>query len=327
MMRRYKSLIALSMIASSYVCGCDSPKKEPQRVRLTKEDVEQLKSDSASSAISIGQSPRIDAAKAFQYTRDLVAFGRRAAGSPGMDKQRAYLRAKFKGDALEEDAFTADTPAGRFEMRNLIVRFPGTEDSIIVLGSHYDTNYPLKDFVGANDGGSSTALLLAIADQLRGRKLQGPSVWLVFFDGEEAFAHWTATDSVYGSRHLAAKWQADGTAKKIKALILADMIGDADLNIDKDLDSTPWLSDLVLQAATNLGVQSHFYGRSTNIDDDHMPFARIKVPVVDLIDLDYGYNNVFWHTSEDKLDKLSPRSFQIVGDTMLETMRLLGVRY
>lgn len=321
-MSRLRVLLVVSLITSTSVCGCDSPKKEARPIRLTKEDVDHLQA-----AAAAGVAPKIDAAKAFQYVKEIVAFGRRAAGSPGMEMQRAYLRAKFKDDALEEDVFTADTPAGKFEMRNLIVKIAGTEDSIVVLGSHYDTNYPLKNFVGANDGGSSTALLLAIADQLRGRKLQGPSVWLVFFDGEEAVAHWTATDSVYGSRHLAAKWQADGTAKKIKALILADMIGDADLNIVKDLSSTAWLSDMVLQAATNLGVQSHFYGRSTNIDDDHMPFARIKVPVVDLIDLEYGYNNVFWHTPEDTLDKLSPKSFQIVGDTMLETMRLLGVRY
>lgn len=302
--------------------GCaDATKETPKR------ESEAAAISPAVPAAAPSVAPKIDATKAMQYVSEIVGFGRRAVGSPGMEKQRAYLRAKFKNDVLDEDVFTTDTPVGKFEMRNLIAKFPGTEDSVIVLATHYDTNYPLKNFVGANDGGSSTGLLLAIADQLCGRKLQGPSVWLVFFDGEEAFVHWTDTDSVYGSRHLAAKWQADGTAKRIKALLLADMIGDADLNINKDMNSTPWLSDLVLKAATNLGVQSHFYGRAAPFQDDHIPFSKIKVPVVDLIDLDYGYNNVFWHTPEDTLDKLSPRSFQIVGDTMLETLRLLGVRY
>ncbi len=261
-----------------------------------------------------------------QYVKEMVAFGRRADGTPGMKKQQDYLRAKLKADRLEEDVFTAETPAGKFEMRNLIAKFPGTKDGIIVVASHYDTAWGIKDFVGANDGGSSTGLLLEIANQLRGKKLNGPSVWLVLLDGEEAFKSWTDTDSVYGSRHLAAKWQQDGTNKKIKAFLLADMIGDADLNIDRDENSTKWLQDLVYQAATNLGYQSHFFERSSPFEDDHIPFSRAGVPVMDLIDLNYGYGNVFWHTPQDTLDKLSPKSLQIAGDTILETIRLLSVR-
>ena len=259
-----------------------------------------------------------------QYVREIVAMGRRAPGSEGQKKQQAYLRAKLKNDHLEEDVFSADTPAGKFEMSNIIAKFPGTSEEVIVIGSHYDTKYSPKNFVGANDGASSTGLLLEIANQLRGHKRSGAALWLVWFDGEEAFKQWTATDSLYGSRHLAAKWQKDGTSKKIKAFILADMIGDADLNIDRDTASTPWLSDLVYEAATNLGHQSHFYERSSPMEDDHRPFAAIGVPVVDLIDFDYGYNNVFWHTPNDTVDKLSPRSLQIVGDVILETVRLLN---
>ncbi len=138
-----------------------------------------------------------------------------------------------------------------------------------------------------------------LADQFRGKQLDGYSIWLLWTDGEEAFVNWTATDSVYGSRQLAQKWQQDGTAKKIKAFILVDMIGDAELDILKDTNSTPWLSDLVYQAASDLGYQSHFYQFSNGIDDDHMPFARVGIPVVDLIDFTYGYNNVFWHTPQD----------------------------
>jgi glutaminyl-peptide cyclotransferase len=167
-------------------------------------------------------------------------------------------------------------------------------------------------------------LLLELANQLREHKRTGPAVWLVWFDGEEAFKTWTADDSTYGSRHLAAKWQQDGTLKRIKAFILADMIGDADLNVDHDGNSTPWLSDLVYKAASNLSRKSYFYAKDAPVEDDHIPFAKAGVPVVDLIDFTYGYNNVFWHTPEDTPDKLSANSLQIVGDVILETVRLLS---
>lgn len=269
---------------------------------------------------------RVNAQRAMGYVRDLVALGRRAPGSEGMKKQQAYIRQKLKGDQLEEDAFTAQTPAGRFELRNLIAKYPGTTNDVIVIASHYDTNYPLKNYVGANDGGSSTALLLELVNHFREPKRTGPAIWLVWFDGEETFAtkQWSDTDSLYGSRHLAERWKNDGTSKRIKGFILLDMIGDADLNIDWDGNSTDSLRAVVDQAAQNLAVKSHFFRRQTAIEDDHLPFARIGVPVVDLIDLDYGYNNVFHHTSEDTIDKLSPKSLQVVGDVVLETVRLLS---
>jgi Zn-dependent M28 family amino/carboxypeptidase len=181
-------------------------------------------------------------------------------------------------------------------------------------------------YVGANDGGSSTAILLELANQLRGKKRDGYSVWLVWTDGEEAIKTWTATDSVYGTRHLADKWQTDGTLKKIKALIVADMIGDVDLNVDRDQNSTAWLEDLVLQAATKLGYQSHFFARQIATDDDHTPFVQRGVPCADLIDFDYGYNNVFWHTPQDTIDKLNANSLLISGNVILETVRLLDAK-
>lgn len=261
-----------------------------------------------------------------QYVKEIVIFGPRWPGSKGQEKVASYLRNKLKGDHLEEDAFVADTPAGKLPMRNFIAKFEGQKEGIIVLGSHIDTLYPPRgnNFVGANDGGSSTGLLLAIADQLRGKKLEGYSVWLAFFDGEEAIEKWTDTDSLYGSRHLAAKWQQDGTIKKIKAFLLADMIGDADLGIFRDENSTLWLEDLVLGAAQRLGYQSHFFAIEGPIEDDHRPFGKLGAPVADLIDLSYGYNNAYWHTPEDTIDKLSPRSLQITGDVMLETIRLVN---
>lgn len=273
--------------------------------------------------------PQFDGAKALEYTRQYVdTTGPRWIGSPGHAKAEAFLKQEFRHDHLEEDTFTTNTPAGPMTMHNFIVKFPGKKDGIIVLASHYETNYPLRNihYVGANDGGSTTGLLIEMANYFRGKPNDGYSVWLLFTDGEEAIKSWSASDSVYGSKHLAAKWQADGTLKHIKAFILADMLGDADLDVQRDLNSTPWLEDLVLRAATQYGWQSYFFQTKTYDEDDHIPFVRRGVPCADLIDLDYGYDNAYWHTAQDTMDKLSAHSLTIAGDTILETIRLLDQR-
>lgn len=277
---------------------------------------------------NVGTAPKINAARAMQYTKEVTAFGARPIGSANHNKLEAYIIAHLKGVEVEDDSFTAETVEGKFPVRNIIAKFPGKKDGVIVIAGHYDTNYPLRNtgYVGANDGGSSTAILLEIANQLKGAKREGYSVWLLWSDGEEAVQHWSATDSLYGTRHLAERWQKDGTAKKSKAFLLADMIGDADLNIDRDTNSTPWLEDLVYEAASKLGYQSHFFARTTAIEDDHIPFMKIGVPCADLIDLDYGYGNVFHHTPQDTIDKLSPKSLQIVGDVLLETVWMVDAR-
>lgn len=279
-------------------------------------------------AANVGTAPKINAARAMQYTKEVTAFGPRWIGSANHKKLEEYILGHLKGDDIESDSFTADTIEGKFPVRNIIAKYPGTKDGIIVIAGHYDTNYPLRNtkYVGANDGGSSTAILLELANQLRGRKRDGYSVWLVWTDGEEAVRTWTATDSLYGTRHLAEKWQSDGTIKKIRAFLLADMIGDADLNIDQDDNSTQWLEEMVYQAATKLGVQSHFFERRTAIEDDHLPFVKLGVPSADLIDLDYGYGNVFHHSPQDTMDKLSPKSLQIVGDVILQTVWMLDAK-
>lgn len=273
-----------------------------------------------------GPAPSFDSARAMQYVKEIVAFGPRPIGSANHKKVEGYLLSHLKDDTVEEDAFTIDSSEGKFPVRNIIAKFPGKRDGIIVIASHYDTNWPLRDtaYVGANDGGSSSALLLEIANQLRGKTLDGYSVWLLWDDAEESMRlPWYDPESLYGVRHLAEKWKGDGTIKKMKAFVLEDMIGDADLNIFKDTNSTPWLQDMVLAAATRLGYQSHFYGRTTAVGDDHIPFVELGVPSVDLIDLEYGYENVFWHTPEDTVDKLSPKSLEIVGTVTLETVRML----
>ncbi len=270
---------------------------------------------------------RINPTRAFQYVKDYVAIGSRKPGSPGHAKAEQFIKSHLAGDTVEVDSFTATTPVGEFPIHNIIAKFPGKKDGIIVIAGHYETNYPLSNnFVGANDSGSDTGLMLELANQFRGKQLEGYSIWLLWTDGEEAFVKWSETDSLYGTRHLAQKWQQDGTAKKIKAFILLDMIGDADLDIQRDTNSAPWLSDLVYQAASKLGYQSHFFQVTTSIEDDHMPFAKIGVPVVDIIDIDYGYANAYHHTTQDTLDKLSPKSLEIVGDVVLEMIPLINQR-
>jgi Zn-dependent M28 family amino/carboxypeptidase len=272
-------------------------------------------------------------AKALDYARQFVAIGPRWPTSPGHARAEAFLRSHFQHDALEEDVFTASTPIGAVSMCNFIVRFPGKKDGVIVLATHYETNYPLKNinYVGANDGGSTTGLLMAIADQLRaqtngGKKLDGYSVWLLFDDGEEAIQSWTDSDSLYGTRHLAAKWGRDGTLGRIKAFILADMIGDKDLDILRDTQSTDWLVELVRQAAKKFGYSNYFFKTSNEISDDHQPFVRRGVPSIDIIDLDYGPNNSYHHTDKDTMDKISAHSLTIDGDVFMETIRLVNLR-
>jgi Zn-dependent M28 family amino/carboxypeptidase len=272
-------------------------------------------------------------AKALDYARQFVAIGPRWPTSQGHLNAEAFLRDHFKHDQLEEDTFTANTPIGPVAMRNFIVRFPGKKDGVIVLSTHYETNYPLRtiNFVGANDGASTTGLLMAIADQLRtdearGKLLDGYSIWLVFFDGEEAIQSWSASDSTYGSRHLAAKWGRDGTLPKIKAFMLADMIGDKDLDIQRETKSTAWLVDLVRQAAHKYGYDRYFFQTEEAVEDDHLAFVDRGVPSIDVIDLDYGPNNSYHHTAQDTLDKVSARSLTIDGDVFLETIRLIDLR-
>ena len=278
--------------------------------------------------------PHFNGAKALEYARQFVSIGPRWPTGPGHVKAEEFLRSQFKHDQLEEDTFTANTPIGAVAMRNFIVRFPGKKDGVIVMATHYETNYWLRNinFVGANDGAATTGLLMAIADQLRsqtanGKKLDGYSVWLVFDDGEESILpQWTDSDSTYGTRHLAAKWGRDGTLGKIKAFILADMIGDKDLDIQRETRSTDWLVDLVRKAAHKFGYDRFFFQTEQQVEDDHLPFVKRGVPSIDIIDLNYGPQNSYHHTAQDTLDKISARSLTIDGDVFLETIRLIDLR-
>jgi glutaminyl-peptide cyclotransferase len=276
---------------------------------------------------------------AYTITKQLLDVApKRFNGSPGHAKAEEFFKQHFAPEAAKgnfiADTFTATTPAGLQTMTNYIVKYPGKKDGIIVLASHYETNYYLRDieFYGANDGAATSALLIEIASVLRAHPPEGYSVWLVFDDGEESVSgKWSSADSLYGTRHLAAKWSQDGTLSKIKALLVADMIADKDLNIDYVENSTPWLLDLLKVAAKNTGHSAYIFKYREAEEDDHLPFAARGVPVLDLIDAHYGPTtdampDGYHHTDKDTLDKISAHSLQISGDIFLEMIRLINQR-
>jgi Zn-dependent M28 family amino/carboxypeptidase len=256
---------------------------------------------------------------AYQFAQKATSFGERPSGSDAIAKLRTWIVGQLKssGAQIEADKFTGRTPAGPIAMENIIVKFPGKSGKAVVVTGHYDTKrIPMVHFVGANDGASSTGFLLEFARV--GAKMQHPDdLYIVFFDGEEAVGNWTETDSVYGSRHLVDKWSADGTLSRIKALINVDMIGDKDLDIVNDGNSSQSLRDLVSTVAARLGDAKYFHKEVNGMDDDHMPFINAGVNAIDLIDFTYGPNNAYWHTDQDTMDKLSPHSFQVLGDVVV----------
>lgn len=255
-------------------------------------------------------------ASALEFARRAVEFGPRPAGSAANRQLQLYILEQLKscGCQVIEDAFTARVP-----MRNIMARFPGSSGRAIAVTGHFDTkDLPGGRFVGANDGGSSTGLLLELARALAGQP-RLDDIYLVWFDGEEAFGEWSASDSVWGSKHLAERWRADGTLARLKALINVDMIGDRDLNILDELNSTPELRRLAAAVAADLGYEAHFSAGQEAMEDDHLPFLALGAPAIDLIDFDYEH----WHQDSDTLDKISAKSLEIVGRVVLEMVRRL----
>ena len=261
-----------------------------------------------------------DGDRAFADLKQLVSYGPRPAGSEALAEARRWIVSQLAqtGAQVEQDSFTAATPLGAVPMTNLIAKFPGDSRKVVMVAGHYDTKlFENFRFVGANDGGSSAALLLELARELRGRK-HTLTYWLVFFDGEEAVREWTDTDSVYGSRHLVEKLSASGELGRIQAMILVDMIGDSHLVIHREMNSAPWLTAAVFAAAKRLGYDKYFLDSPTAVEDDHIPFVNAGVAAIDLID--FNPQDGYWHTARDTLDHCSPQSLTIVGRVVLATL-------
>jgi hypothetical protein len=262
-----------------------------------------------------------DGKRAFAHVAKQVSFGPRPSGSPALAQLQDYLQSELKsyGCNVEPDAFTADTPVGRLPMKNILVKIPGEKSGVILLGTHYDTLLK-ENFVGADDGGSSTAVMLELAHLLCAQHGKY-AVWIAFFDGEEAMKQWSDTDSRYGSRQMAARLSISGGIKEIRAFLLADIVGGRKAQFLRESTSTPALIDLVWNTAAKLGYSALFLNEMTSAEDDHDPFMKRGVPAVDVIG-DFT-NNGYWHTPQDSLDKISPRTLAIVGHVFLESVKQL----
>ena len=269
-----------------------------------------------------------DGKRAFAQVAKQVAFGPRASGSPAIAKLQEYIQTELTsyGCKVDTDAFAADTPVGRLPMKNIVAKIPGDKPGIIMLATHYDTKL-MPNFVGADDAGSSTGVMLELA-RLLCAKRSAYQVWITFFDGEEAMKDWSDTDSRYGSRQMAAKMALSGDISKVKAFLLADIVGTRPPRFKRESDSTKWLVDVVWGTAKKLGYGDVFLDDSLEVSDDHDPFLKRKVPCVDVIDLENypGGNLYYWHTPEDTLDKVDAKSLAITGHVFLESVKQLQSR-
>jgi glutaminyl-peptide cyclotransferase len=259
-----------------------------------------------------------DGARAYKHVEQLVAIGPHSAGSEGIRRAQEYIVGQLKsfGCAVEEQDFHApSTPVGSVAMKNIVAKIPSANPNIVIFASHYDTKR-LDNFVGADDGGSSTAVLLDLARLLCARK-NALTIWLAFFDGEEAFNfNWADPDNTYGSRQMAASLALSGELRRVKAMILVDMVGPTNPIFKRETNSTPWLTDIVWSTAARLGYGSVFVNDGATIEDDHLSFLKRDIPSTDIIDLDVPY----WHTAQDTLDKVDPRTLAITGHVLIETV-------
>jgi len=283
----------------------------------------------ADDALPPSQTGGFDGKRAFAQVAKQVSFGSRPAGSKAIAQLQDYLQSELKsyGCAVETDNFSADTPAGRLPMKNILVKIPGEKPGIILLGTHYDTKR-LENFVGADDAGSSTAVMLELARLLCSQRSKY-AVWIAFFDAEEAVnLEWKDPDNCYGSRQMAARMAAGGDLAKVKAFLLADIVGGRNPHFKRESYSTKWLVELVWETAKRLGYGSIFVNDSSEVEDDHQSFLKRNVPSVDVIDLDNGPNGdvYYWHTAQDTLDKISAKTLGIVGHVFLESVKQLQSR-
>jgi glutaminyl-peptide cyclotransferase len=270
------------------------------------------------STVSAQAPTAFDSNKAWEHLRQQVAIGPRPSGTPGNVKNRDYIKAQMAALGIKaiEQPFDGATPLGPVKMVNIIATIPGKSTDRIVIASHFDTKL-FRDirFVGASDGASSTAALIELARVIKARGSLPFTIELLFLDGEEAVIEWQGNDHTYGSRHYVEAARKSGSLKSLRALILLDMIGDRNLTIRRESNSTRWLTEIVWGAAKKLGHRA-FMDEETTVEDDHIPFLKAGVPSVDIIDLDYPQ----WHTAQDTLDAVAARSLQVVGEVVMAAL-------
>jgi len=273
--------------------------------------------------------PEFDAARAWKHLETQVAFGPRPAGSQALEKTRVFLMDTLRASGLKpvREEFSSPTPKGKLTFANVYADLPAQNPAAewIILGSHFDTKHAEErfpePFLGANDAGSSTAVLLELAHALARQGARELNYRFLFLDGEEAVLwDWAGDDNTYGSRHHAAELKKSGMAARVRAFILLDMVGDKDLQLMRDSYSDRRLLDMFFASGRELGYKRHVDGRAQEILDDHLSFMAVGIPSVDLIDLDYGPFNSFWHTPKDTLENCSQASLEVVGRIVLTTL-------
>ncbi len=251
--------------------------------------------------------------KALTHVQAMVDLGPRPPGTEAIEKTRAYLtrQLELSGWKVTRQPFSDTTPRGKVEFVNLIATFAAVDLSpSFLVCSHYDTKiFDTATFVGANDGGSSTGVLLELARVLAQRPDLARKAELVFFDGEEAYEAFSETDGLYGSRYFARDLAAQGKAKQFRGGLLLDMVGDRFLTITLPPDSPPEMARDIFAAAETLKLRKHFTYFDRDILDDHTPLNAVGIPTIDLIDFDFPA----WHTPADTIDKLSAESLRKVG--------------
>lgn len=279
-----------------------------------------------------GETP-FDGERAYADAEKVVALGPRVPGMTGSFKAQEMIVEGLRAANVEvrEHEFKALTPYGVIAMKSIIGIVQGTSDEIVVLGNHYDTKYFRNiKFVGANDGGSTTGWMLEMARAL-GPTRDGHTVWLCFFDGEEAFKKWTDADSLYGSREMVSMMRDTGELERVNAMINVDMIGDCALGVFEDTDAPKWLHKLIWSTAHELGHDDEFLPWGKSIDDDHLPFRAAGIDAIDLIDFRYGgdesVHDRTWHTVNDTMDMVCAESLQIVGDVVYHSLGKIDAHF
>jgi glutaminyl-peptide cyclotransferase len=276
----------------------------------------------------------VDRLRAMAHVERVVAFAPRHAGTSGLEETRKYIEKELQSVGLSpvRHSFTAHTPhkdVGSVPLANISVTIPGTEkkEKRILLSGHFDGKLiDGVEFVGANDGGSSTAVLLEMARCLHEHP-SSQTVQLVFFDGEEALVDWTDSDSLYGSKHFAALLAETGDHKKISALVNIDMVGDPNLRFVDEQNSSAHVFAALRQSAEQLGRSDLFGGQTMSVADDHLPFLELGIPAANLIDFFYGpgwNSNQWWHTADDNMSNISAESLQITGQLVLNALHSLS---
>ena len=271
---------------------------------------------------------------AFDQVAKQVAFGPRPPASDAIHRLQDYMISQLKsfGCAVDTHDFHASTPVGSVAMKNIVAKIPGSSQNIILLATHYDTDTldpqhkKMSNFVGADDAGSSTGVMLEMARVLCG-KPQPATIWITFFDGEEALKEWTDTDSVYGSREMAATMALSGDLARVKAFVLADLVGGKNFHVKRDSETTQWLQDIIWDTAARMGHKDLFVAEhGDGMEDDHLPWKARKVPTVDIMDLDIAGDVNYWHTEQDSLDKISAKTLQAVGDVIFASLPEIAKR-